>query len=86
MHEDMNRCTASVRNHSKILAFLVWLRLQDAKNGKPVRPAFYEDNFISLLPGESRTVTIEFAGTAAPLEKARLVVDGWNIQSETFVP
>jgi mannosylglycoprotein endo-beta-mannosidase len=78
-----NICTVTVKNPSRDLAFLVWLRLQHADTGKPVRPAFYGDNFISLLPGESRRISVEFDRTAADPKHTRLVVDGWNVQSET---
>ncbi|HET7624598.1 MAG TPA: glycoside hydrolase family 2 protein [Verrucomicrobiae bacterium] len=74
-----NTCVATVKNPSKNLAFLVWLRLQHADTGKPVRPAFYDDNFFSLLPGESRTLKIEFANATAEMKKTKLIVDGWNI-------
>jgi hypothetical protein len=60
-------------------AFLVWLRLQHADTGKPVRPAFYDDNFFSLLPGESRKLKIEFANATAEMKKTKLIVDGWNV-------
>jgi hypothetical protein len=83
---EFNTCSVSVKNPSKNLAFLVWLRLQDANTGKPVRPAFYEDNFISLLPGESRQVKIEFADTAAPMNHVKLVVDGWNVKRAELIP
>ncbi|MDR0533128.1 MAG: discoidin domain-containing protein [Verrucomicrobiales bacterium] len=72
----------AVNNPSKALAFMVWLRLQDA-NGKPVRPAFYDDNFFSLLPGESKTVRIEYAANVDP-SKTKLLVDGWNVSRKQF--
>jgi mannosylglycoprotein endo-beta-mannosidase len=77
---DENVATVSVKNTSRELAFMVWLRLQDETTGKPVRPAFYDDNFFSLLPGEMRKIRVCFGDNAAP-EKARLVVDGWNIEA-----
>ncbi|MDB6019537.1 MAG: csxA 3 [Pedosphaera sp.] len=79
-----NVCTVSVKNPSSSLAFMVWLRLQHAKDGKPVRPAFYDDNFFSLLPGESRTVRITFGDTAADSKQVRLLIDGWNEENEIF--
>lgn len=79
-----NVCTVTVKNPSQSLAFMVWLRLQNQADAKPVRPAFYDDNFFSLLPGESRTVQIKFADRAAvDAAKVRLLVDGWNVKSKT---
>jgi hypothetical protein len=71
-----------VENPSKALAFMVWLRLQGT-NGKPLCPAFYSDNFFSLLPGEARAVRIEYAANVDP-SKTKLLVDGWNVSRKQF--
>jgi hypothetical protein len=84
--EEKNTARVAVRNPSGALAFQVWLRLQHADTAKPVRPAFYDDNFFSLLPGETRVVRIEFDATAAAAEKVQLVVDGWNVEAQTYRP
>ena len=77
--ENENVCAVTVQNPSQSLAFMVWLRLQHTADSKPVRPAFYDDNFFSLLPGESRTVKIKFDNKAAKSNQVQLLVDGWNI-------
>ena len=59
---------------------MVWLRLQDQTTGKPIRPAFYDDNFFSMLPGEQRVIRIQHDGKP---DKVQVVVDGWNIEKET---
>jgi mannosylglycoprotein endo-beta-mannosidase len=79
---DENVCTVTVKNPSSSLAFMVWLRLQHAEDAKPVRPAFYDDNFFSLLPGESRVICIKFADIAADPKKVRLLIDGWNVVTQ----
>lgn len=48
----------AVSNPSKHLCFFTELKLQDEKGGA-VAPAFYSDNFFSLLPGESKNIRIE---------------------------
>lgn len=78
-----NICTVAVTNSSPTLAFMVWLRLQHADTAKPVRPAFYDNNFFSLLPGESRTVKIAFDDKSADRNEVQLVVDGWNVVPQT---
>ncbi len=78
------RYTGTVRNPSKSLAFFVWLRLQDAATGKPVRPAFFNDNFLILLPGESKSITIEHDERVTGAQPTQLVVDGWNIEKQTL--
>ena len=44
-----------------------------------VLPVFYSDNYISLAPGESRTVTIDAALADLKGDTPLVVVDGWNI-------
>ena len=71
-----------VKNPSSALAFFVQLQYLDDK-GKPVRPSFYTDNFFSLLPGESRKITIETATGNLPAN-GKFVVKGWNVQPKTI--
>jgi hypothetical protein len=80
MKKVMHKVSASAS-----LAFMVWLRLQHTGNAKPVRPAFYGNNFFSLLSGESRTIHIAFSDKAASPDQVLLLVDGWNITRETFL-
>ena len=42
-------------------------------------PVYYSDNYISLLPNETRTVTIEAALKDFNGEDALVVFDGWNV-------
>ncbi|HVE16108.1 MAG TPA: discoidin domain-containing protein, partial [Chthoniobacterales bacterium] len=78
-----NYYRAQVTNPSASLAFMVWLRLKDGETNKPIRPAFYDDNFFSLLPGESRTIDIEYSDSILPSD-TKLVVDGWNVARKQY--
>ncbi|HXE32542.1 MAG TPA: glycoside hydrolase family 2 protein [Verrucomicrobiae bacterium] len=69
----------TVENAGSGLAFLVRLRVLKGKDGPEVLPVFFDDNYISLLPGEKREVTVHVRkadlGTAKPV----LAVDGFNV-------
>jgi hypothetical protein len=52
------------------------LTLVDAK-GERILPAYYADNYVSLLPGERRTVEIRYPGQARAGAKVEL--RGWNV-------
>jgi hypothetical protein len=52
------------------------------KDGKRILPAFYQDNYVSLLPGESRTIDIRYAATT-PADGPMLKLRGWNVASQT---
>jgi hypothetical protein len=72
----------TLKNPSTSLAFMIHVKLQDAKTKKPVRPAFYTDNFFSLLPGEEKIVEIEPYHSDGT-EKS-ITIDGWNVQPLTL--
>jgi hypothetical protein len=77
------RVSVSLANPGRQAVLAAKLTLLDAK-GERILPAYYSDNYLSLLPGESRTITIELpAGAAAP---ARVGLRGWNlVQQEIAV-
>jgi hypothetical protein len=47
-----------------------------------VLPAYASDNFVSLLPGENRRVTIE---VPARVRDAAVELKGWNVRN-AFIP
>jgi exo-1,4-beta-D-glucosaminidase len=70
---------AVVQNPSSSLAFMIHLRLANFQTGEDIVPIFWDDNYFSLLPGEEREVTAQFAPSALVGAGAVLVVDGWNV-------
>jgi hypothetical protein len=69
----------AVRNPSDKIALMAHLQLRRKSTGERVLPVYYSDNYISLVPQESRTVTIEAAASDLKGDKPFLVLDGWNI-------
>ncbi len=59
------------------------LTLENASDGSRILPAYYSDNYVSLLPGESRMVTIDYPQDAAK-GAARLGLRGWNLKPTTL--
>jgi len=71
---------AVVRNESDLPALMVRLSALDA-HGARLLPAYWSDNYLSLMPGETRTVTLHVPPwTARP---GKLTIDGWNVDNET---
>jgi exo-1,4-beta-D-glucosaminidase len=66
-----------LRNPSKQLAFQIVIAVR-SKDGKEILPVLWDDNYISLLPGESREVEARFP-EEAPTKDAKLSVNGWNV-------
>jgi beta-mannosidase len=71
--------TATVRNASQTIAVMTHLQLHRAGSGDRVLPVFYADNYLNLVPGETRTVRIECATKDLAGEAPLLLVDGFNV-------
>jgi hypothetical protein len=71
--------TVSVENAGKTLAFLVRLRLLKGKAGHEILPAFWGDNYLCLLPGEKREVTVQIRKSELANTAPYLAVDGFNV-------
>jgi hypothetical protein len=76
---DKRTVTVTLHNPSKNIALMAHLQLRRQKSGERVLPVFYSDNYISLLPDETRTVAIEAAASNFNGEDALVVFDGWNV-------
>jgi exo-1,4-beta-D-glucosaminidase len=50
-----------IENTSEVIAFFVELKITKQKSKETVLPIFWDDNYISLLPGEKRTIKAKIA-------------------------
>jgi hypothetical protein len=66
-----------LRNTGQVAALQNKLTLLHA-DGSQVLPAYYSDNYVSLLPGEERTVTISVSDNGRE-GGLRLALRGWNV-------
>ena len=69
-----------LKNPSSHLAFMVHLDLKKSKANESVAPVFWEDNYITLLPGEERIITGYCHTKDLHGEKPAVTVDGWNVE------
>ena len=67
-----------VENPTPNIALLTHLQLHQQATGQRVLPVFYSDNYMSLAPGERRTLKAEVA-TKDLTGDAVLLVDGYNV-------
>lgn len=80
---DQGECLVTLTNQSDRIAFFIELQVVRDQSGEPVLPVFWDDNYVSLLPRETRTLRARFAKADLGPERPRLVVQGWNIN---FIP
>jgi exo-1,4-beta-D-glucosaminidase len=72
---DLVRVT--VRNADKHLAFHA--RLSVCEHGQEILPALWDDNYVSLMPGETRVLLAHYPGRKLPA-RTNLKVGGWNVE------
>jgi len=56
----------TLSNAGKIIALMTELKLIDSNTGLEILPAFWTDNYLSLLPGEKKEVTLEVNANNLP--------------------
>jgi exo-1,4-beta-D-glucosaminidase len=70
----------TIENPSKSLAFFVRLKVEKGAKGEEILPVVWEDNYISLLPGEKREVTAAYRTAELGTAKPTVEISGWNIE------
>ena len=73
--------TVRVKNTGSTAALMIKFTLEDFATGRRILPAYYSDNYVSLLPGEERTVNVTFP---AGEEKPEIGLRGWNLATQTI--
>jgi hypothetical protein len=68
-----------VTNPGKSVALMGHLQLRSAKTGVRILPVYLDENYLNLLPGETKTVTAELATSLLSGDSPAFVLDGWNV-------
>jgi exo-1,4-beta-D-glucosaminidase len=74
-----DRVQATLRNPSPNLAFQVHVGIRRAGDEEEVLPVLWEDNYLALMPGESKALTARYLEKGTLGGRATLVVEGWNV-------
>ena len=69
-----------LENPSKSLAFFVRLKVNKGVKGEEILPVVWQDNYISLMPGEKREVTATYRTSELGAAKPTVEVSGWNVE------
>jgi hypothetical protein len=71
-----------LKNTGSAVALANKLTLLNAGDGARILPAYLSDNYISLLPGETREIEVDYPASAADRAKPELSLRGWNLASQ----
>ena len=69
-----------LQNPSKDLAFFVRLKVSKGRGGEEILPVLWQDNYISLLPGETRQIAATYRASDLGTAKPVVEVSGWNVE------
>ena len=75
--EGQCRIAVTLHNPAKSIALMAHVQLR-RKSGDRVLPVFYDNNYVSLTPGETRTIHMQADLSDLRGEDALVVLDGWN--------
>ncbi len=64
------------------VAFFNRLSLTNKKTGKLILPAFFNNNYISIPPGQHRTVLVEWDPEKDELPA--VIMEGWNVEKQVI--
>jgi exo-1,4-beta-D-glucosaminidase len=94
--ESESSTTVTLRNPSRTLAFAIRLKIARARTGccvnregptdESVLPILWQDNYFSLLPGESRQITATYRTEDLRRSSPVVEVEGWNVKTKLIEP
>ncbi len=68
----------TLENDPTVLAFFIRLSLKN-EEGELLYPVFWEDNYLSVIPGGRRTLKCLVPQSVARAQSVTLTVSGWNV-------
>ncbi len=71
--------TVTLHNPTKSIALMTHLQLRYAGGVERVLPVFPSDNYVSLVPDETRVITLTATTSDFIAPDVQVVVDGWNV-------
>ncbi len=77
---EARRARVTLRNRSDRIAFFLELAIVGQGSRKAVRPVLWDDNYVSLLPGEERTLVASFSAEDLEGEEPALALTGFNVK------
>jgi hypothetical protein len=72
--------TTTLANTTDTPALMVRLKVVGEKSGERILPVVFGDNYVSLMPGERRTITAEVREADAAGELPVVALEGFNIR------
>ena len=72
--------TVKLKNKTQTPAMFIELGIKGKRSGRSVLPVFWDDNYISLMPGKEKEVKARFSPTDLGQDTPELDYQGWNLE------
>jgi exo-1,4-beta-D-glucosaminidase len=82
--DQFGKINLTVKNTSESVAFFNFFDVLDPQTKLPILPIYWDDNYVTLLPGEERTYNGSFFLSDFNGEKPVIEVRGWNVEKVTI--
>jgi hypothetical protein len=69
-----------MKNETKIPAINIRLKVVGDKDRNRILPVIFNDNYVTLMPGEQRIITMEIDNADTRGEKPAVEMDGFNLK------
>ncbi len=80
--QDYSEFAVELTNSSKYIAFFVHPNIVNKVTGNTILPVIWSDNYVSLLPGESRKLSARIKNKYLKDKKPQLIVKGYNLMEK----
>ena len=78
------RAHVTLENPSPALAFFVHMSVRKGAGGEEVLPVLWDDNYVTLLPGEKLELAARYSAKDLGTAKPVVAVDGWNVGGQVL--
>jgi exo-1,4-beta-D-glucosaminidase len=78
--KESGRISLKIKNPSTTIAFFLFLDVIEQDTRQPVLPVYWDDNYVTLLPGEERMIEAKYLLSDSHGSKPVVEVSGWNVK------
>ncbi|HRX13396.1 MAG TPA: hypothetical protein P5210_17155, partial [Draconibacterium sp.] len=81
--ENSTHSKINIKNDTGETSFFTRLKVIDKNSGEQVLPVFFNDNYLTLFPGEEKNIGLDLSqlNPSINLSNLQLVLEPWNGQS-----
>ena len=82
--EKFGKISLKIKNPSATIAFFMFMDVINPATHLPILPIYWNDNYVTLLPGEERTYDASYYLTDSDGGRPLLEVRAWNVEKKTI--